>query len=246
MKGLIFPIAALLLAEVAYRVFGVQSDSLAPPSAAVAALWQALLDGALLAWTGQTLGAALGGLAIGAGLGLIMAAVIGLSPVAFRLLRLPIEFLRPIPAVALLPLALLGFGFGFRLEISVVAFAAFWPIVIIGGAAIGAVDPQLLEVARMLRLGWAGRVWKIVLPAALPRLFVALRLAAGVAVIVAITTEISLNPLGLGFAMIQAQQMLQPALMFGVLIWIGVLGWGINAALLLWQRTLFSPAGAAR
>ena len=238
--------AAVLLAEAAYRIFGVQSDTIAPPSAAIAALWQALLDGTLLTWTGQTLGAALGGLAIGAGLGVIVAAVTGLSPVAFRLLRLPVEFLRPIPAVALLPLALLAFGFGFRLEISIVAFAAFWPVVIIGGAAIAAVDPQLLEVARMLRLGWAARVRKIVLPAALPRLFVALRLAAGVAIIVAVTAEIAMNPLGLGFAMIQAQQMLHPALMFGVLIWIGVLGWGINAVLLLGQQTLFGPAGAAR
>ena len=223
-----------------------RSDSLAAPSEAVAALGGALADGTLLCWTLETGGAALAGLGLGAGFGVLTACAVGLSPAVAGLLRLPIEFLRPIPSTALLPLALLAFGFGFRLEIAIVAFATFWPMVIVGGAAIAAVDPQLIEVARVLRLGWAARVWKIVLPAALPRLFVALRLSAGVALIVAVTVEIALNPLGLGFAMMQAQQMLQPALMFAVLIWVGVLGWGLNAVLLLVQRRAFGPVGAAR
>lgn len=246
MKGAVVPVALLLLAEAACRVFGVRSDSLAAPSEAVMALGKALADGTLLGWTAETMGAALAGLGLGAGSGVLVAAAIGLSPAVSRLLRLPIEFLRPIPSIALLPLALLAFGFGFRLEIAIVAFATFWPTVIVGGAAIAAVDPQLIEVARVLRLGWAARVWKVVLPAALPRLFVALRLAAGVALIVAVTVEIALNPLGLGFAMMQAQQMLQPALMFAVLIWVGVLGWALNAVLLLVQRRAFGPVGAGR
>lgn len=245
MRGLLLPAMAILLAEVAAKVFGVHSDSLAAPSQAALALWDAMSAGELLAWTGQTLGAALSGLALGAGLGLGLAAVIGLSPSAARLLRLPIEFLRPIPSVALLPVALLVFGFGFRLEVSVVAFACFWPMVIVGGAAIGTVEPLLLDVARVLRMGWAARVGKVVLPAALPKLFVALRLSAGVSLIVAVTVEIALNPFGLGFAMIQAQQTMRPALMFAVLIWIGLLGWGLNGVLLLAQHRLFGRAARA-
>ena len=244
MKGLLLPALAVIAAELAARLVGISSDSLAAPSDAVVALVHALGDGSLLAATGQTLGAALAGLGLGAGFGLLVAAIVGLSPAAARLLLLPIEFLRPIPSIALLPLALLVFGFGMRLEFSVVAFASFWPMVIVGGGAIGQVEPQLIEVARVLRLGWAARVVKIVLPAALPRLFVALRLSAGVALIVAVTTEIALNPFGLGFAMMEAEQTLRPALMFAILIWIGVLGWGLNQALLLAQRRLFGQADA--
>lgn len=246
MKGLLAPAVALILAEGAARLFGIQSDSLAAPSEVAVALWRALADGSLLVSTAQTLGASLAGLAIGAGLGLLAAAVIGLSPAAARLLSLPVEFLRPIPSVALLPIALLVFGFGFRLEISVVAFACFWPVVVIGGAAVSQVEPQLIEVARVLRLTWLARVGKIVLPAALPRLFVALRLAAGVALIVAVTAEIALNPFGLGFAMMEAQLNMRPALMFAVLAWIGLLGWGLNQLMLLGQRRLFGHAAAAR
>lgn len=243
MRGLVVPASAIVLAEACARMFGIENGSLAAPSDAMMALIGALSDGSLLAATGQTLGAALTGLAVGAGSGLLVAAIVGLSPAAARLLSLPIEFLRPIPSIALLPLALLVFGFGFRLEVSVVAFASFWPMVIVGGAAIAQVEPQLLDVARVLRLGWAARVGKIVLPAALPRLFVALRLAAGVALIVAVTVEIALNPFGLGFVMMEAEQTMHPALMFAVLIWIGVLGWGVNQALLLAQRRLFGPVG---
>lgn len=245
MKGLLVPIAAVLLAEGAARHAGVASDTLASPSQAAVALWQAAADGTLFAWTGQTLGTALTGLAIGAGFGLLVALLIGLSPAMARLLSLPIEFLRPIPSVALLPLALLVFGFGFRLEVAVVAFAALWPMVIVGGGALAQVEPRLLEVARVLRLGWPMRVGRIVLPAALPRLFVALRLAAGVALIVAVTVEIALNPLGLGFAMIQAQQTMRPALMIGLLVWVGVLGWGFNQLLSVAQARLFGRPGVA-
>lgn len=242
-RGMLVPGAALLAAELACRAPGPRGDWVAAPSEALAALWAAGADGTLLGWTMQTLGAALAGLAIGAGSGLAVAAVVGLSPSLRRLLLLPIEFLRPIPSVALLPLALLMFGFGFRLEISVVAFACFWPMVIVGGAAIAGVEPKLMEVARVLRLGPLARVGKIVLPAALPRLFLALRLAAGVALIVAVTVEIAINPIGLGFAMMQAQQTLHPELMFAVLLWVGVLGWGLNALLLLAQRRLFGRPG---
>ena len=118
-------------------------------------------------------------------------------------------------------------------------------MVIVGGGALAQVEPRLLEVARVLRLGWPDRVFKIVLPAALPRLFVALRLAAGVALIVAVTVEIALNPLGLGFAMIQAQQTMHPALMIGLLAWVGVLGWGFNWLLSLAQTRLFGRAGVS-
>jgi NitT/TauT family transport system permease protein len=245
LKGLLIPAALVALAQIAAWVFGIHSDSLAAPTSIGAALWDSLADGTLLTWSGQTIEAALGGLALGGGLGLVLATAIGLSPAFAGLLELPIELLRPVPSIALLPLALLVFGFGFRMEIAIIAFACFWPVVIIGSAAVRGVEPRLLEVSRVLGLGRLARVVKIVLPAALPRLFTAFRLAAGVALIVAITVEIAINPLGLGYAMMQAQQMLRPELMFAVLVWVGLIGWGMNALLLVAQRLLFGAAGSA-
>ena len=76
-------------------------------------------------------------------------------------------------------------------------------------------------------------------PATLPRVFVALRLAAGVALIVAITIEITVNPVGLGYALMMAGQNLNPGLMLALLLWTGMVGWGLNLLLQATERTLF-------
>ena len=108
------------------------------------------------------------------------------------------------------------------------------------------VEPRLIEVSRALRLSPADRVYKIIIPAALPRIFVAFRLAAGIALIVAVTVEIAINPIGLGAAIMAAQQGLQPDLMLALLLWIGVIGYGLNAGLNLAQRRLFGRAALVR
>ena len=244
-KGALLPLAALLGTELYARAFGIHSDSLAAPSQILVAAWELLRDGSLYAMTRETLLAALGGLLIGGGAGLAMAIILGLSPTLSKLLRYPIEALRPIPSIAMLPILLMVFGFGYRMEIANVAFACFWPNLIIGQAAVRGIEPQLLEVSRMLGLGFFGRVTKIVIPAALPRLFVAFRLAAAVALIVAVTVEIAMNPQGLGYELMAAENSLRPQAMFAILLYIGLIGWGLNAALLLAQKRLFGPAAGA-
>jgi len=240
LKGIAFPVAFLLAWEAAMRLTGVESDALAPPSQIAVAFVAALLDGTILSRTGQTLYAALVGLAIGGGSALVLSVLLGLVPPLARLMHFTIEALRPIPAVAILVL-----GFGPGMEIALVAFAAFWPVLIFGYAAIVHIEPQLLDVVRVLRLGPIARVVKIVLPATLPRYFIAFRLAAAVALIIAVTVEITANPRGIGYELMSASQSLHPALMFALLLWVGLVGWGLNAALLFAQRRLFGPAGSA-
>jgi ABC-type nitrate/sulfonate/bicarbonate transport system permease component len=241
-KGVLFPLACLLAWEIAMRASDIQSDALAPPSAIAVAFWGALMDGTIFARTAETLYAALMGLAIGGGLALVLSVLLGLIPAFARLMQFTVEALRPIPAVALIPVSILVLGFGPGMEISLVAFAAFWPVLIFGYAAIVHIEPQLLDVSRVLRLGPWGRVAKIVLPAALPRYFVAFRLAAAVSLIIAVTVEITANPRGVGFELMAAAQSLHPALMFAMLLWIGLVGWSLNWALLFAQRRLFGRA----
>jgi NitT/TauT family transport system permease protein len=245
-KGLIFPVAILLIAELAARTFGIASDTLAPPSQILVACWSVLADGTLFERAGQTVLSALGGLAIGGGLGLLLALVLGLSPTMRRLLRYPIETLRPIPSIATLPIVLMIYGFGYRMEIAIVAFACFWPVLIIGQAAIGGIEPRQIEVSRVLGMNAVARATKIVLPAAMPRLFIAFRQAAAVSLIVSVTVEIAMNPQGLGYALMDAQNSLRPAVMFAMLIYIGLIGWTLNSLLLLAQKHLFSFAATPR
>ena len=241
-RGLVIPVGLIVVAEVAARVTGFQSDSLAAPSDVVVAGAKALRDGSMLRATYETLGSAMAGLAIGFGLGLMLGILLGLFRLLDQLLEVTIESIRPVPSVALIPIALLVFGFGYRMEIAVVAFATMWPALILSRAAIGGVEPRLFEVARALQFGLVARVVKIVIPAALPRIFVALRLAIGISLIVAVTVEISANTIGVGHETMMAGQSLQPALMLAFLVWIGVLGWVVNALMLLMQKHLFGPA----
>ncbi|MET0867958.1 MAG: ABC transporter permease subunit [Pseudorhodoplanes sp.] len=245
-RGLVLPVGFIAMAEIAARVTGYESSLLASPSAIAAAFWTALLDGTLLHATYATLVTSIAGLALGTLLGLLAGILLGLVRTADRLMEFSIEAFRPIPAVALIPIALLVFGFGYRMEIAIVAFAAFWPVLVLSRAAVAGVEPRLIQVARALGFGIAARIWKIVLPAALPRIFVAFRLAAGIALIVAVTVEIAANPLGLGYSMILAQQTLRPELMLALLVWLGIVGWVMNKLLVWSQFRLFGPAAAIR
>jgi ABC-type nitrate/sulfonate/bicarbonate transport system permease component len=244
LRGMLLPVGLLVLWELAARSGFIVAASMSHPTAIGFAGYRALLDGSLFEATRQTFGAALGGLAIGSGLGIVVGVAFGLSRLLASLMRLSTEALRPIPSVALIPLSLLIFGFGFRMEIAVVAFACFWPLLILTENAVRGIEPRLLDVSRALGFGVVRRVIKIVLPAALPRVFVGLRLAAAVALVVAVTVEITTNPIGLGYALIVAQESMKPDLVFVFIVWIGLLGWLLNAVLLRAQQRWFGRMGS--
>ena len=239
------PLLLLAALELYARTVAAGSDAIAPPSAALLAWFGALRDGSLWQATLFTLGSAALGLLIASALGIAGGLLLGLSPRADTSSLLTIELLRPIPSVALIPLAMLVFGFGVRMETAVIAFAAFWPMLILTRAAVRQVEPRLLEVSRVLGLSAWQRGWKIVLPACVPRLFVALRLGVAIALVVAVTVEIAANPNGMGYAMMIAQQSLDPALMLAWLGWIGVVGFAVNAAMLRLERSVRRRMGEA-
>jgi ABC-type nitrate/sulfonate/bicarbonate transport system permease component len=245
-KGLLLPVATLVAFEIWARAVHLQSDSLAPPSAIAAALVEALADGSVLIATRDTLISAFAGLTIGGAIGLAFGIALGIFHVFDRLMEVTIEAIRPVPSIALLPIALIALGFGYRMEIMIVAFACVWPILILTRAAVGAIEPRLIEVSRALRLSPTARVRKIIIPAALPRIFLAFRLAAGIALIVAVTVEIAINPIGLGAAIMTAQQALRPDLMLAFLLWIGTVGYLLNTGLVIAQNRLFGRAALVR
>jgi ABC-type nitrate/sulfonate/bicarbonate transport system permease component len=238
-KPLLLPLTVVVALEAWARTAHLQSDSLAPPSAIMAALIGALADYSIPIATRDTLFSTFAGLAIGGVIGLALGIALGIFDALDRLMEVTVEAIRPIPSIALLPIALIALGFGYRMEIVIVAFACIWPMLILSRAAVRGIEPRLMEVSRALRLPPAQRVWKIIIPAALPRIFMAFRLSAGIALIVAVTVEIAINPLGLGAGIMIAQQALRPDLMLAYLVWIGVIGYGLNVLLIIAQRRLF-------
>ncbi|NLS01265.1 ABC transporter permease [Rhizobium sp. P38BS-XIX] len=241
-KGLIVPAALVAVCEAAMRIWGSTSMSLAAPSDILLALIQSIVDASILIATSATLATAGAGLLIGGIVGTLLGVVFGLFGIIDRLMEVSVEMIRPIPSIAILPIAMLVFGFGFRMEIAIVAFSCIWPMMLLVRAAMASIEPRLLEVARTLRLSPWQQLLKIVLPAALPRIIVAFRLAAAIALVVSVTVEIAVNPLGLGYGILVAEQALRPATMLAYLVWTGILGWIINAALSYAQRRLLGRA----
>jgi ABC-type nitrate/sulfonate/bicarbonate transport system permease component len=229
--GAIIPTSFLVIWEASSRFGLLTLESLSRPSNIISAGFAALGDGSLLIATLQTCETALLGLAIAAVIGIGAGTILGLVPIAERIAGPAIEALRPIPAIAFMPLTLMMFGFGVGLEASIVAYACVWPILIVTIAAVRAVEGRLLEVAAALELPFWKRMTKIVLPAAFARINVGLRVAAAIALVVAVTVEIVLNPRGLGYHLILAQQSLQVGLMWAQIVWLCLLGYVLNLVL---------------
>jgi len=242
-RGALLPLALVLAWEGLARAGVLPPDTASRPTDVLRALAGGLADGTILIATGQSLAAGAAGLAIAVIAGVLLGTALGLAPRAERIVGPTLEALRPVPAVALIPLSLLLFGFGLRMEAAVIAFAAFWPVLVVTAAAVRGIEPRLLEVARLLELSPVARLRRIVLPAAFARILVGVRLAAGIALVVAVTVEIVLNPRGIGYSMMSAQQSLHPDRMYAELLWLGAVGWALNA--LIGRAAAGAPGAAA-
>lgn len=229
----------LLLLELVPRMGIVSPDYLPPFSAMLGALgaqvqtaafWLALLD-TLQGW--------FLGLAIAVVLGVVVGVGIGIVPVLRELTSSTIEFLRPIPSVALIPLAVLLFGTDLRSTLMLVVYASFWQVLVQTLYGVQDVDPVARETARSFHLGWWSQVRHVVWPSALPYILTGVRLAAAVALILAVTAELIVGAPGLGNQIGEAQAGGAVATMYALVLVTGVLGVGVNVlARMLERRTL--------
>ena len=230
----------LLLWQIGVSGSGFVSDTLAPPGAVMIALVGLVANGDVLRASFETLIAALLGIAVGVCLGGSIGLLSGLLRPVAAAIRGPVEILRPLPAIALVPFATIALGLGLPMEVSVIAFAVVWPAIILTAQAVGQIEPELLDVADALELGRLARVWKIILPAIVPRLVVMLRFVAAIALLIAVTVELVSNPRGLGHAMMLAAEAFTPAPMLAYLVVIAAIGWALNWALLAGERRVLA------
>lgn len=227
MGGLV-PVLALVVWEAVSRMGVLPSDSFSMPSEIIAAWARAVQDGSLVVQTLQTVASSLLALAMATFIGVGCGVLLGLFRPFEKVTSLTIEILRPVPSVALIPLCLLIFGFGYRMSAFTAAFASVWPVLIMTSASVRSTDRTLNEVGMLLQLSFFTRLRRITLPAAAPGIMMGIRVAAGIAVVVVVTTEVVANPIGLGFGLTVAQQSLRADLVWATLIWLGLVGWSFN------------------
>ena len=177
--------------------------------------------------------ATLEGWAIGLGLAALLAfpagILVGSNRTAYRMVRAPIEFLRPIPSVALIPLAVLVFGTQLPDKVFLVTFACFWPLLFQTIYGVQDVDPVAIDTARSFGIGRAGRLLFVTLPSAAPYLATGLRISSSVALILAVTSELVVGVPGLGHSINVAQSSGDYALMYALIAVAGLLGVALNA-----------------
>jgi len=200
-----------------------------PPSTVLAELVVQLGTGAFWSDLGATMTGWAVGILIATALAVPIGMLIGSNIYLDRASKVTIEFLRPIPSVALVPLAILVYGISFDMKIFLVTFATFWPILIQSIYGIQDVDPVARDTARSFNLGRTAIFFKIELPSAAPYIATGLRLASSLAVILAITAELVAGVPGLGRAIMVAQASGANDLMYALIVATGLLGCGLTA-----------------
>jgi ABC-type nitrate/sulfonate/bicarbonate transport system permease component len=211
------------------------------------ATWAALVDG----WSGGDLGRLslattermFYGWALASVVGMLLGALIGISPTLRVWLMPTLELVRPLPASAIVPIVIAFLGLSPAMVLVVVVFGSVWPVLLATIHGFASVEPRLHEVARVLRLSPMGFIWKIGLPHALPDALAGMRVALTVSLILAIVGEMLASQDGLGLAILQAARSFHAADLFASVALLGVLGLASNTVLhalehrlLAWKR----------
>lgn len=221
---------ALALWELLTRTGILNPDHIPTMTDTVAELFELLGESSFWSAVGSTLEGWALGLGIAAALAIPLGILIGSSATAYRSVRFVVEFLRPIPSVALVPLAVLIYGVGLESKVFLAAFASFWPLFVQTLYGVQAVDPVATDTARSFGLNSFERLYRIKLPLAVPYIATGLRISSAVALILAVTAELVIGSAGLGREINLARQGGAIELMYALIITTGVLGWLLNIA----------------
>ena len=228
--------AALALWELISRTELIPQKELPAMSTSFGALWTMVQTGSFwLAFLQTVRGWALG-LAIATALAVPLGIALGSSEFAARALRVPIEFLRPIPSAVLIPLLFLTLGTNLKSEVFLATFGAFWPLLVQTMYGVRDVDPLALDTGRSFGLGRLERLYRITLPSAVPYIVTGLRISSTVSLILAFTAELFMGTPGLGQKVNVAQAYGLSDQLFALAIAVGFLGLAVHLLVAAFER----------
>ena len=246
--GLIVPLVVGLFWEWMVQSGRASGRLVPPPSVIFATFAELWRTGELQRHALATGGRVAAGFGIGLIAGTLAGAITGYSSLLRRLLDPTLQALRSIPSIAWVPLFILWFGIFEGSKITLIAVGVFFPVYLGVMGAIRNVDRKLVEVGRVFRLSDAAMVRRILLPAVLPEYVIALRSGLGLGWMFVVAAELLGASEGLGYLLIDGQQLGKPAQIVAAIVAFAILGktsdWIIaagSAPFLRWQDT-FSPA----
>ena len=250
--GVALPVGLGALWELA--VYAGLSDGrlVPPPSVVFATLWELARTGELWIHTRATVLRVAAGFAIGVVAGTLLGALAGYSQRSREVLDPTLQALRAIPSIAWVPLFILWLGIFEESKVALIAVGVFFPVYLGVMGAILSVDRKIVEVGRAFRLSGPALVRRILLPAVLPSYIVALRSGLGLGWMFVVAAELLGAAEGLGFLLIDGQQLGKPAQIVAAIVAFAIIGkttdWLIEVAsapFLRWEDRFGARAGAA-
>lgn len=241
----IAPLLLIALWEGLCRASIISPTLLPAPLEVLSAAVRTTQSGEFVTHLGVSALRALAGLLIGAAIGLVLGLATGLSRTLQLALDGPIQMLRAVPALALVPLVILWFGLGETAKLFIVAVTVVFPVYLNTFHGVRSVDPHIIEMAQVYDVRGFALYREIILPGALPSILVGLRFALGLAWLVLIVAETIGASSGLGYMAMNAREFMQmDVLVLTIVTWAvlgklaDVLARALEKRLLPWQPKL--------
>ncbi len=236
LRGLL-PLTVLLLI---WQLLGSEdSPYFPPPSTWADGLRDLWSSGTLRPAAVQTLSTFAIALGVATLLGTLLGLVVGASRKVDRALGPSLEFARAMPPAAVVPIAALLIGYDTTMKVAVVTFAAVWSVLLNTRTGVRSLDPVLLDMSRSLRLSPIERTRKCVLPALLPSIFLGVRVAAPVALVITLLVEIVTRVDGVGALIANAQRSYLAGQVFGLILVAGLFSFLVNGLVSVLQAYAF-------
>jgi sulfonate transport system permease protein len=231
------PLAILIVWQLASSAGLVTSEVLPSPAEIVLAFRELIALGDLQAALPVSLARALAGLAIGGSIGLFLGLVAGLWRVGEEMIDAPLQMLRTIPFIALVPLFITWFGIDEMAKVVVISVACVFPMYLNTYSGVRGVDPKLKEAALIFGLGHWQAARFVVLPTALPSIFVGLRFASGISLLALIVAEQINARSGIGYILNNANMNQRSDIIIAGIIVYAILGIVLDLVMRLIERT---------
>ena len=172
------------------------------------------------------------GLGISIVLGVGLGVLLGLNGYVATAANPVLQFLRYLPAVALLPLAIQLIGIGQEMRVTIIVLGALWPILLNTIDGVRGISPALVDVARSNRLRTFDWVFRVVIPSASPQIFAGIRASLAVSVILMFASELLGASRGIGYFILEAQRQFSLPEMWSGMILLGIIGYALNIVLM--------------
>src|SRR6185503_8836909 len=229
--GIILPLLLALGWELAVRA-GFSTGRLVPPPSVIFSTFAELAKtGELQRHALATLGRVAAGFGIGVAVGTLLGAITGYSVLVRSFIDPSLQALRAIPSIAWVPLFILWLGIFEASKVTLIAVGVFFPVYLGVMGAVMSVDRKIVEVGRAFRLSGTAMVRRILLPAVMPAYVISLRAGMGLGWMFVVAAEFMGASTGLGFLLIDGQQLGKPAQIVAAIVAFAILGKAADSAL---------------